>query len=106
MTLQQIAPHQVRVREVWFLAEWQAITGDTWESYQAPDGEIVEVRTRCGAYAPRAGTWTSRQAHRFAIRALNLRRQARAGRIAVGLPVTCQLTSTAPAARKGETDAK
>jgi hypothetical protein len=94
MTPEQIAPHQVPVHSVTFIRESQEITGDTWRSYRAPDGEVCEVRVKCGAYAPDQPAWTDEQASEYAVAQLNERRQGRAGRIERGLPVTAQLKAT------------
>jgi hypothetical protein len=95
MTPQQIAPHQVPVDTVDFIREYQVVTGDTWRAYRAPDGEVFEVRVKCGTYA-REGTpvWTDTEARPHAITRLNEKRRGRAERIAQGLPVTVQLKAT------------
>jgi hypothetical protein len=95
MTAEQIAPHQVPVHTVEFIREFGAITGDTWRSYRAPDGEVAEIRVRCGAYArDDTPVWDDEQAREYAIAQLNEQRQGRAKRIAQGLPVTAQLKAT------------
>lgn len=97
MTPEQIAPHQVPVTSVTFIKEHQAITGDRWRAYRAPDGEVAEVRTRCGAYAdgmPGCEPWTDSQAREHAITSLNAMRKGRLGRMLRGEPVTCQLRPT------------
>lgn len=94
MTPEQIAPHQVKVRSVTFVKEMQAITGDRFRAYRAPDGEVCEVRVSCGAYAPNEPRWTDAEAREYAITSLNAMRQGRAGRIARGEQVTCQLRAT------------
>lgn len=91
MTPEEIAPHQVEVREVEFIGESQAITGDWWRDYRAPDGEIAEIRVKCGAYAPDVPALTDEEARAEAVRSLNERRRGRAGRMARGLPVTAHL---------------
>jgi hypothetical protein len=94
MTPEQIAPHQVKVRSVTFVKQWQAITGDLVRAYRAPDGEVYEVAVRLGAYARDPAEMTDAQAQQDAIASLNAMRQGRAGRIARGEPVTCQLRAT------------
>ena len=64
-------PHQVLVSAVSYLGEKQTATGDWWMAFQAPDGEVCEVRTSCGAYAPDQSWWTTEQARRHAIASLN-----------------------------------
>lgn len=94
MTPEEIAPHQVPVRGVLFLGEEQAITGDLWRVYQAPDGEIASVRVKLGFYADKWGgcePWTDDEARDHAILRLNQQRQGRAARMAAGEPVTCRL---------------
>src|ERR1019366_1513156 len=71
MTSEQIAPHQVKVRSVTFVKEMQAITGDRFRAYRAPDGEVCEVRVSCGAYAPDEPRWTDAEAREHAITSLN-----------------------------------
>jgi hypothetical protein len=97
MTPEEIAPHQVEVRSVEFIRESQAITGDWWRAYRATDGEVAEIRVKCGAYAPDAPALTDEEARAEAVRSLNERRRSRAGRIARGLPVTAQLRATGEA---------
>lgn len=67
--------------EVRFTGEQQAITGDQWRIYEAvDDGEVIEVRTRCGAYAdgrPGAEPWTDDEADAHAARELAARRERR-----------------------------
>lgn len=94
MTAEEIAPHQVPVRGVLFIEEHRAITGDVWRLYRAPDGELIDVRVRCGDYAhdlPGTEPLTDEQAREHAVLELNQRRQGRARRIAAGEPVTCRL---------------
>lgn len=70
--------------EVRFTGGQQAITGDYFRTYEAvDDGERIEVRTRCGAYAdgwPGNEPWTDAQADEHAGRELEARRQRRAER--------------------------
>jgi hypothetical protein len=94
MTPEQIAPHQVKVRSVAFFKEMQAITGDRFRTYRAPDGEVFEVRVSCGAYAPDEPRWTDAEAREHAITELNAMRQRRAKAIARSEPVACQLRAT------------
>jgi hypothetical protein len=94
MTPEQIAPHQVTVRSVTFVKRYQCVTGDWFQAYRAPDGEVFEVRVRCGAYAPDAARMTDAEAQEHAITTLNKMRAGRAGRMARGEPVTCQLRAT------------
>jgi hypothetical protein len=76
--------------EVRFTGEHQSITGDQWRDYEAlDDGEVIEVRTRCGAYASNYGQrelpenaqpWTDAEADAYASQELAARRQRRGGR--------------------------
>lgn len=92
MTPEQIAAHQVRVTRVRYLGTSQTVTGDWWMTFQAPDGEICEVRTACGKFHfPDTPRWTRKQAEQHAVTRLNQSREARAQRVASGLPVTCRL---------------
>lgn len=73
--------------EVRFTGEEQAITGDQWRTYEAvDDGEVIEVRTRCGAYVDGYGSrelpenarpWTDAEADAHAARELAARRERR-----------------------------
>jgi hypothetical protein len=70
--------------EVRFTGEHQSITGDQWRDYEAlDDGEVIEVRTRCGAYAdgwPGVEDWTDAEADAYAAQELAARRRRRSGR--------------------------
>jgi hypothetical protein len=81
---------RVSTVKVRFVRDEQAITGDQWRIYEAlDDGEIIEVRTRCGAYASNYGQmelpanaqpWTDAEADAHAATELAARRQRRAAR--------------------------
>ena len=94
MTPEQIAPHQVPVTSVTLARIWQSVTGDWFQAYATPDGEVIEIRVACGAYAPEEPVLTREQAAAHALDVANQMRQGRAERMTSGLPVTCQLTPT------------
>jgi hypothetical protein len=93
--MNDISAHQEPATSVVFVNEWQAIVGDWVRNYRAPDGEVVEVCVRKGAYAPDEPRLTEEQAVQQAIDELNARRARRAERVSLGLPVTVQLKGTA-----------